>query len=157
MFVLKSKTNRGDSALKVLEVAPVVLALAVSMGTAQLQADEEEGSRFGSFWPGFGWPQQQDEAVTDEQENAQKNPLIFNARLFSGTNDIALEFTIDPWAQAPEASAQIAEISSGLRYRYDTIPETETLPFVSHVNLVSKADTVNVARGTASYNSRRPT
>ncbi|MTI14513.1 hypothetical protein [Sansalvadorimonas verongulae] len=150
---LKSKMCIGSAAFKATSkaarTAPTVVALAVSLGGMQLRADEQVQSS--DYWTASSW--EQSEFENDEQDDAQQNPLVFNARLFSGPANIALEFTIDPWKQAPESSAEISELSSGLRYRYDLIPEMETLPFISHVNLVSKADTVNVVRGSTSYNN----
>ena len=136
-----------------VSTAPAVLALAVSLGITQLWASDINSSFHGSSGDAVSPLAASPEGAVNKEE-AQEGALIFNAHLFSGPSGIALEFTVDPWAPATKTSGQVLDAGSGLRYRYDAIPEAETLPFVSHVNLVSRADTVDVIKASVSYSGQ---
>ncbi|MTI14512.1 hypothetical protein [Sansalvadorimonas verongulae] len=130
---------------------PAVLALAVSLGVSQwsganVEADPEDV---------VGEPVllMEDQSQEDDSEvETVRSPLILNARLLKGSSGIALEFAVNPWASVQKSSARICKGRSELCYRYDTIPNRETLPLVSHINLKSRADTVSMIKGEALFN-----
>ncbi|MTI14514.1 hypothetical protein [Sansalvadorimonas verongulae] len=130
---------------------PAVLALAVSLGVSQWSGANVERDLEDVVGEPALLVEDQSQEYDGKAETVQ-SPLIFNARLLSSSSGIALEFAVNPWASVQKSSAQISEICSELCYRYDTIPNRETLPLVSHVNFVSRADTVSVIKGEASFN-----